>query len=335
MGLRAIILSALFACLMAVVNVYLGLKVGMTVSASIPCAVLAMLVLKIFKTSDIFESNLIQTAASAGESLAAGFIFTVPALLILGVWSSVDYWLSVIVLFSGGLLGILFSIPFRRVLFKRKELSYPEGRATADILLASQAGSGKLVLYGALVGVIVKFLQSGLGVLVETVQGVSKLGSWIFYGGVSLSPALLGVGYIVGLRVAISVFLGGVISWLIILPLMWESGAVVSLEAVSGFWSSHIRFIGVGAMSVGGAWTLFSVRDSFKSLLGMGEDKEAGQENMDLSKQTRLILFVISLFGIVYVVSSQVGSLLLSLCFVAVVLVSTFLFSVVSAIWQA
>lgn len=271
---KAVVLSIGLAALLAAANAYLGLFAGMTVSASIPAAVTSMAILRFFRRSNILENNIVQTAASAGEALAAGVIFTIPALLLVGAWSSFDYWQTTVIATIGGLFGVLFTIPLRRALIVTAKLQFPEGVATAEVLKAGAADSGeagevaardfRVLLWSAVAGGAVKFGESGMRLWAESLEGARQIGRTVFYGGINLSPALLAVGFILGLRTALVVFLGGCIGWLVLLP---SYGLLFGLppdrqmmEAAMAIWSGKIRYVGIGAMGVGGLWTLAKLR---------------------------------------------------------------------------
>ena len=161
---KAIILGALLSVVLSAANAYFGLFAGLTVSASIPAAVISMALLKVFKNSNILENNLVQTAASAGESLAAGVIFTIPALVIMGYWEDFNYWETMTIAICGGVLGVLFTIPLRNALIVKEKLTFPEGVATAEVLKTGEEG-GKAVKYlvwGSLIGGLFKMGDSAL-----------------------------------------------------------------------------------------------------------------------------------------------------------------------------
>ncbi len=267
---KAVVLSIVLSAVLAGANAYLGLFAGMTVSASIPAAVLSMAVLRLFRESNILENNIVQTAASSGEALAAGVIFTIPGLVLIGYWAAFDYWQTFAVALVGGILGVLFTIPLRRALIIHARLRFPEGVATAEVLKvgasssADAAGSVRMLLGAAAAGACVKFAEGGLKLWSESLEGVVQFGRATLYGGLNLSPALLAVGYIIGLNTAVVVFLGGALSWLVLLPLfqlfVGQPGALTGLAAAKTTWSGQIRYIGIGAMLVGGMWTLVQIR---------------------------------------------------------------------------
>ena len=261
------------AIIMTTANVYVGLYAGMTVSASVPAAVIAMGIFRgILRRQSILESNLVQTIASAGESLAAGAIFTLPALVIIGVWQEFRFWPTTLIAVAGGLLGVVFMVPLRRALIvEDKKLTYPEGMACATVLETGSSDSMRgvmLVAKGLIVGAVVKFLMTGLKFLTGTVEYAVKAKDSVFYFGIDISPMLLAVGYIVKLNIAVLVFLGGVIGWVIALPLLGYFSPpeeTEALDAARTLWSEKVRYIGVGAMVVGGLASIFSVRTGIAS----------------------------------------------------------------------
>ncbi|MCP4904712.1 MAG: oligopeptide transporter, OPT family [bacterium] len=284
---RAVGVGLVLAAVLGAANVYLGLKVGMTVSASIPAAVVAMLILRrLMRGGTVLEANQVQTAASAGESLAAGILFTVPALVLIGVWAEFDFWATTLIAVAGGWLGVLFMIPMRRVFIEESpELPYPEGVACASVLqaggdrIAEDDDGGGRVLRGGLLGAGVKILVSGVGLLRSSIEGAVVAGQGrSFFLGADLSPALLAVGFIVRLEVASQIFLGGALGWLVLIPLAPElvghfapNAAELVSVASSVFegpaterswtlWSLGVRYVGVGAMAVGGLAALLRVR---------------------------------------------------------------------------
>ena len=265
---RVVLLGLLLAVVMGAANVYVGLRAGMTVSASIPAAVMAMLLFKmLFKDSSILEANQVQTCASAGESLAAGIIFTMPAMILIGFWDSFDFWSVTIIALTGGLLGILFMIPMRKVfILNNPELAYPEGVACAAVLRAGeedgeQTGAAKNLMFGGMLGAGVALGAKLFGVFTATLEAATVLSSRIFYFGGDLSPMLIAIGFIVRLNVAILIFIGGAISWIIAIPLLGTGDQFPSaIDGAYELWSTQIRYVGVGAMVLGGFASLYSVR---------------------------------------------------------------------------
>ncbi|MBN1504093.1 MAG: oligopeptide transporter, OPT family [Candidatus Eisenbacteria bacterium] len=265
---KAVLLGIVLAIVLGAANVYLGLYAGMTVSASIPAAVISMGILKgLLRRGTILENNMVQTVASAGESLAAGVVFTVPALVIAGAWTGFNYWQTTLMAAFGGVLGVVFMIPLRRPLIvEDPELKFPEGVACAEVLEAGDTGgSGIWYVFSALgLGAVFKFFVSAYSVVKATAEAAWMVGRAPFYMGADMSPALVGVGYIVGPNIAALVFLGGAISWVVSLPIL---GAVTGVSAPDGLvdalndmWSDQIRYMGIGAMVVGGIASIVKVR---------------------------------------------------------------------------
>ena len=303
---RVLVLGVILSVVMGAANVYVGLKAGMTVSASIPAAVMAMLLFRLlFRNSSILEANQVQTCASAGESLAAGIIFTMPAMILIGYWDSFDFWTVTIIAFTGGMLGILFMIPMRKVfVVDNEELKYPEGIACAAVLQAGEkggdSGAGTSLVLGGIVGAIVKVAGGFLGLISGSLETAAFAGSRIFYFGGDLSPMLIAVGFIVRLNVAVLIFVGGAMSWLIGIPLL--GGAVVGgeetvVDQAYGLWSSKMRYVGVGAMVVGGFGALFSVRHGLVAAIkhlwhGITGEKDGQDEKFgrDIPSWTILLL---------------------------------------------
>ncbi len=266
---KAIVIGVLLGVVMTAANTYLGLYAGMTVSASIPAAVISMGILRgILRKGTILENNIVQTIASAGESLAAGIIFTIPALVITGVWKEFHFWPVTMVAILGGMLGILFMIPLRRALIVEEvELKYPEGVACAEVLeVGETGGSGVVYVFSAMaLGAVFKFMGTGVGLIKGAVEGAFRAGKTSFYFGSDISPALVAVGYIVGFNVALLIFIGGAIGWIFGIPIFYliegyPVGGESVVDTMYATWNSHIRFMGVGAMIVGGIWSIIGVR---------------------------------------------------------------------------
>ncbi len=282
---RAILLSVILAVILAAANTYLGLFAGLTIATAIPAAVVSMGVLRLLGGGSILENNIVQTGASAGSSIAAGVIFTIPALIILGHWQTFQYSWVLAIAGLGGLLGVLFSVPLRRSMIVEEPLPFPEGKAAAEVLKAGEnPGPGlKILGIAATLGALVKLgAQSGLRLIPDTAAGSTFFGKYLGYMGTNLSPALLGVGYIVGLNVGIVVLSGSILSWHIAIPIyhafflaadpvlsvsLAEAGAE---DAAWAIWSTQIRYLGVGAMLIGGMWTLFTLRKSLLSGIKSG-----------------------------------------------------------------
>src|SRR3569623_3032383 len=213
-----IILGCLLSVILAGANAYLGMFAGLTVSASVPAAVISMGIFRLLRRGNILQNNLVQTAAASGEGLAAGVIFTLPALVLLGVWSRFSYVETLLIAGFGGVLGVLFTIPLRRALIIDQPLQFPEGVATAEVLkVGAEGGGGVGILVGtAIIGAVGKLGATGLKLWADTLQTATWLtggtataaakGGAPFYFGLNASPALLSVGYIVGFNVAAVIF---------------------------------------------------------------------------------------------------------------------------------
>ena len=297
MTVTSVIMGMILAVVFGAANAYLGLRVGMTVSASIPAAVISMGVIRvIMKKNSILESNLVQTIGSAGESLAAGAIFTMPALFLWaeeGLTEKPGLVEITLIALCGGVLGVLFMVPLRNALIVKEHatLLYPEGTACANVLLAGEEGGSNAatVFSGMGIAAAFKFIVDGLKVIPADVAVAFKS----FKGeiGMEVYPALLGVGYIVGPRIASFMFVGSIVGWLVIIPLICLFGPDISLypaEAgvtisqlfaeggASAIWSNYVKYIGAGAIATGGIISLIkslpliisTFRDSMKSMKG-------------------------------------------------------------------
>lgn len=344
---RAFFLGAILSMVLSSANAYLGLFAGMTVSASIPAAVLSMFILRFFRNSNILENNIVQTAASAGESLAAGVIFTFPALVLMGYWTEFNYWETVLIALCGGVLGVLFTIPLRTALIIEQELQFPEGVATSEVLKSGEKGGKavKYLLYGAVAGALIKLAEGGLKLWNGIGEAASLAGNKAYlYFGLNLSPALIGVGYIVGLRISFLVFAGGVISWWFAIPIyiaitgtgIEEGGTAVDLGY--GLWSSQIRYLGVGAMVVGGLWALIKLRGAVSQAVKSGIEAVRSKKALIEVKRTEkdtpmawvmlaILAMAIPVFIIYY---REIGDLGMTGLMSILMIVAGFLFSAVA-----
>lgn len=297
MTVTSVIMGMILAVVFGAANAYLGLRVGMTVSASIPAAVISMGVIRvIMKKNSILESNLVQTIGSAGESLAAGAIFTMPALFLWaeeGLCEKPSLVEITLIALCGGVLGVLFMVPLRNALIVKEHatLLYPEGTACADVLLAGEEGGSNAatVFSGRGIAAAFKFVVDGLKAVPADVAVAFKS----FKGeiGMEVYPALLGVGYIVGPRIASVMFVGSIVGWLVIIPLiclfgpetsMYPAAAGVTISQLyaeggaAAIWSNYVKYIGAGAIATGGIISLIkslpliisTFRDSMKSMKG-------------------------------------------------------------------
>lgn len=348
---KALFLGVILSMVLAGANAYLGLFAGMTVSASIPAAVISMGVLSLFKNSNIRENNIVQTAASAGESLAAGVIFTIPALVLLGYWDSFDYFEVAKIAAIGGVIGVLFTVPLRRALIINAKLKYPEGIATAAVLKAgddakrsqsSDAGGGLgTIALTSLTGGLMKLMQQGFGMWQVEAAGARAIGGSIFGIGTDLSPALISVGYIVGRNIGILVVGGGLISWAFVIPIY---SAVVGfegdpLDAAFNIWTTKIRYLGVGAMVVGGVWSLVKlfkpliegIKASLEALKENSSEKEVSIEERDMPINYVGIALAALLIPVFLLYIGIVNSFPIAALLTVVMMIFGFLFSAVAA----
>ena len=348
---KALFLGVILSMVLAGANAYLGLFAGMTVSASIPAAVISMGVLSLFKNSNIRENNIVQTAASAGESLAAGVIFTIPALVLLGYWDAFDYFEVAKIAAIGGVIGVLFTVPLRRALIINAKLKYPEGIATAAVLKAgedakrnqsSDAGGGLgTIALTSLTGGLMKLMQQGFGMWQVEAAGARAIGGSIFGIGTDLSPALISVGYIVGRNIGILVVGGGLISWAFAIPIY---SAVVGfegnpLDAAFNIWTTKIRYLGVGAMVVGGVWSLVKlfkpliegIKASLDALKENNSEKEVSIEERDMPINYVGIALAALLIPVFLLYIGIVNSFPIAALLTVVMMIFGFLFSAVAA----
>ena len=350
--------SVIMGCILAVIfgaaNAYLGLRVGMTVSASIPAAVISMGVIRvILRRNSILESNMVQTIGSAGESLAAGAIFTMPALFLWaeeGLTSKPGIVEITLIALCGGILGVLFMVPLRNALIVKEHatLLYPEGTACADVLLAGEEGgaNASTVFSGMGLAAIFKFVVDGLKLLPADVSAAFKS----FKGeiGMEVYPALLGVGYIVGPKIASYMFTGSLIGWMVIIPLIclfgpdtWmypaaEGTTIAQLYAnggASAIWSTYVKYIGAGAIATGGIISLIkslplivtTFRDSMKSMKG-SKNTSTERTAQDLPMQF-ILLGILAMVFIIWIVPAIPVTLLGAV----IIVVFGFFFATVSS----
>ena len=355
----SIIIGVLLAIVFGAANAYLGLRVGMTVSASIPAAVIGMGVYKLIgrfstkKDDTILESNMVQTIGSAGESLAAGAIFTMPALFLWaeeGLCSMPSLVEITLIALCGGVLGVLFMVPLRNALIVKEHqtLLYPEGTACADVLLAGEEGgaNASTVFSGMGLAAVFKFIVDGLKVIPADVSAAFKS----FKGeiGMEVYPALLGVGYIVGPKIASYMFVGSVFGWLVIIPLIclfgpdtWlypaEAGTTIAQLYAGGgaaaIWSTYVKYIGAGAIATGGIISLIkslplivrTFSDSMKSVKG-GKNTSTARTAQDLPMQF-ILIGIVAMVVIIWAVPAIPVSLLGA----ALIVIFGFFFATVSS----
>ena len=350
----SIIMGVLLAVIFGAANAYLGLRVGMTVSASIPAAVISMGVIRIImRKNSILESNMVQTIGSAGESLAAGAIFTMPALFLWaeeGLCSMPSLVEITLIALCGGVLGVLFMVPLRNALIVKEHqtLLYPEGTACADVLLAGEEGgaNASTVFSGMGLAAVFKFIVDGLKVIPADVSAAFKS----FKGeiGMEVYPALLGVGYIVGPKIASYMFVGSVFGWLVIIPLIclfgpdtWlypaEAGTTIAQLYAGGgaaaIWSTYVKYIGAGAIATGGIISLIkslplivkTFSDSMKSVKG-GKNTSTARTAQDLPMQF-ILIGIVAMVVIIWAVPAIPVTLLGA----ALIVIFGFFFATVSS----
>jgi putative OPT family oligopeptide transporter len=344
---RAIILSVVLAMILAAANAYLGLFAGLTVATAIPAAVVSMGVLRLLGGGHILENNIVQTGASAGTSISAGVIFTLPALVILGYWDDFKYSWVLTIAGLGGILGVLFSVPLRRSLIVEQKLAFPEGKAAAEVLKAGEnPGRGiRILALSALLGGFVKILaQSGMKLIPDVAATTGTFGKALAYLGTNLSPALLAVGYIVGLNIGIVMVAGGILSWDIAIPIYSAFFAEPGAEALDGeaaayqIWARQIRFLGVGAMLIGGIWTLFALRSSLLSgvrsglaATRAGVAKLIEETEKDIPMKAVLIGIIVFAVPLAVLYHAIVTDITVSVPMTIIMIIAGFLFSSVSA----
>lgn len=262
---RVVLLAIILTVVLAMSNAYLALKLGILTSASIPAAIISMGILRFFKDSTILENNAVQTAASAGEAVAGGIVYTIPALVIIGFWHGFDYVTNFFIAACGGILGVLFSIPLRRLLVNDSSLKFPEGRAIAEVLKSSADKVGiKDIFLGGAIGSLIELLQLGFKLIASSWNYWFVVKRSLFGLGAGFSATMIGAGYLVGHDMAISIFLGAVISWLIALPIVSQFYPEIvanhtAEQASSLLWSSEMRYLGIGAMLFAGMWTFIQL----------------------------------------------------------------------------
>ncbi|AFU20042.1 OPT family oligopeptide transporter [Actinobacillus suis] len=335
--LRGMILGALITVVFTASNVYLGLKVGMTFASSIPAAVISMAVLKMFKGSNILENNMVQTQASSAGTLSS-VIFVIPALLMMGYWQNFPFWQTLLICISGGILGVIFTVPLRNVMVVKSDLPYPEGVAAAEILKAgdeadSKDSGVKEIVSGGLLAALVSFLTNGLRVVADGTSYWFKGGNAIFQLPMGFSFALLGAGYLVGMMGGIAMLVGTIFTWGVAVPYFTATTPMpADADMVSfamGLWKSKVRFIGVGTIGIAAIWTLLVL---FKPMLqGMSQAfralKDPTLQNVertaqDLSPKTMIytVLASVALIIIALVSFLQPVGLPMELAFLLVVL---------------
>lgn len=317
--LRGMILGVLITIIFTASNVYLGLKVGLTFSSSIPAAIISMAILRFFKDSNILENNMVQTQASSAGTLSA-VIFVLPGLLMLGYWQGFPFWQTLILCAAGGCLGVLFTIPLRRAMVVNSDLTYPEGRAAAEILkvgsredtagIKSSSGMRDIVTGGFVAGIVslctngFRILSDGMAVWVNVGKGATQLP-------LGFSTALLGAGYLIGIASGIAILVGMIIAWGGFVPyytniLPMDPGMSASKFAMA-VWKDKVRFIGAGTIGIAAIWTLLTLmkpileglKMSIKSMTMSAEERASHRMDTDMTVKSVLATTVAVIIGLV------------------------------------
>ncbi|EAH7636462.1 oligopeptide transporter, OPT family [Campylobacter jejuni] len=313
--LRGLVLGSILTIIFTASNVYLGLKVGLTFSSSIPAVVISMAVLSLFKTSNILENNMIQTQASAAGTLSS-VIFVIPGLFMCGYWSEFPLWQTFMICLCGGGLGVLFTIPLRRTMVVESKLAYPEGRAAAEILkVANKDQSSKKgkqgikeIALGSFIAAIFSLLSNGFKLAASESNFAFIWNKMAFGFSMGYSLALLGAGYLVGLAGAIALFVGMFLAWGIFTPYLSNfefDSAKNAVDLASSVWSSKVRLIGTGAIAIAALWTLIEllkpviegIKEIVKNVKITNQEKNE-RTNIDLSLKSIFILFVLMVVGL-------------------------------------
>lgn len=313
--LRGLILGSILTIIFTASNVYLGLKVGLTFSSSIPAVVISMAVLSLFKTSNILENNMVQTQASAAGTLSS-VIFVIPGLFMCGYWSEFPLWQTFMICLCGGGLGVLFTIPLRRTMVVESKLAYPEGRAAAEILkVANKDQSSKKgkqgikeIALGSFIAAIFSLLSNGFKLAASESNFAFIWNKMAFGFSMGYSLALLGAGYLVGLAGAIALFVSMFLAWGIFTPYLSNcefDSTKNAVDLASSVWSSKVRLIGTGAIAIAALWTLIEllkpviegIKEIVKNVKITNQEKNE-RTNIDLSLKSIFILFVLMVVGL-------------------------------------
>ena len=318
---RGMLLGMLITIIFTASNVYLGLKVGLTFSSSIPAAVISMAVLKMFKDSNVLENNMVQTQASAAGTLSA-VIFIIPGLLMIGYWQGFAFWQTLMICACGGSLGVLFTIPLRRAMIVNSDLPYPEGLAAAEIL---KVGSGnadgtkengaKDILAGGFISAIISFCTSGFQIISAEVHYWFSLGKVTSQLPLGFSTALLGAGYLIGIASGIAILVGVILAWVVFVPYLTSVLTPAAGQSANAFaqavWAQKVRLIGAGTIGIAAIWTLITLvkpilegmRISIEAMRKSETGKDLHRMDTDMSPKSVgmvLAVIIIGLLGTFY-----------------------------------
>ncbi|MCE2706557.1 MAG: oligopeptide transporter, OPT family [Proteobacteria bacterium] len=320
--IKALIIGLVLAVVFCGANVYLGLKIGNTVSASVPSAVLAMGFLRLFKKYSTLENSIAQTTASVGESMSVAVIFVFPALLILNVWSEFNYLEIILVIAPGAVVGVIYSIILRKVLLNDKQLGFPEGQAIGKVLQATEnlgdKAEGRLLAFGMVISSVTSFCQIGLQVLSGGISKAFVVGNRLVGGGVSFSIAIMGAGYLVGFAPMFVAFLSLLFAWFILLPIFSGMHGIKDINDIVGSafytWKNYIRPIGVGVFIFTGFATIAmlmkpimrGIRESAQALKNL---TQIDSKDKDLNIVKLLFVIVLACIPVVLLIVSQLREL--------------------------
>ncbi|WP_371380149.1 OPT family oligopeptide transporter [Sporomusa aerivorans] len=318
---RGMLLGMLITAIFTASNVYLGLKVGLTFSSSIPAAVISMAILKIYSDSNVLENNMVQTQASAAGTLSA-VIFIIPGLLMIGYWQGFAFWQTLMICACGGSLGVLFTIPLRRAMIVNSDLPYPEGLAAAEIL---KVGSGdaagakdngiKDIMSGGIVAAIIALCADGFHLLSSAVHYWFTFGKITSQLPLGFSSALLGAGYLIGIASGMAMLTGTILAWGVFVPYLTSVMTPAAGQSASAFaqavWAQKVRLIGAGTIGIAAIWTLITLlkpiidgmRISLQAMSSADTGKSLHRMDTDLSPKTTAIILgviVIGLLGTFY-----------------------------------
>ena len=319
--MRGMLLGILITIIFTASNVYLGLKVGLTFSSSIPAAVISMAILRFFKDSNVLENNMVQTQASAAGTLSA-VIFVLPGLLMLGYWQGFPYAETLLLCACGGALGVLFTIPLRRAMVVNSDLPYPEGRAAAEILkvgshngddasAAASSGKGmKEIVSGGVLAGIISLAANGFHVLAGEMSFWLNVGRGTTQFPLGFSTALLGAGYLIGIASGVAILVGMIIAWGGFVPYLTNTLPMGDAKSLSAFamavWKAKVRFIGAGCIGIAAIWTLLTLmkpiiegmRISVQSMKMDNTERALHRMDTDMKPATVGLVFLAIIVGL-------------------------------------
>jgi putative OPT family oligopeptide transporter len=316
--LRGMLLGAVMTVIFTASNIYLGLKVGLTFSSAIPAAVISMVVLRFLGGGNILENNMVQTQASAAGTLSA-VIFILPGLVMMGHWQGFPFWQTAGICAAGGVLGVIFTIPLRRVMVVESDLPYPEGVAAAEILRAGSANAQEArkglqdIMAGGVMAALFSFVANGLRIFSDSFNLWLTAGASVFRLSTSFSFALLGAGYLIGITAGVATLLGVIIAWGIVIPVLTATTPMPAdttiMAFATGLWTSQVRFMGAGLLGIASIWTLATlfmpIMRGIRQALGAVKDKRGSHAlpatEQDLSPLTMIGVTLLAIVGLAVV----------------------------------